>query len=108
MRILYKAVGKAPEVKEVENTLEALQELVEGYIEVVRVGNVYDGALRFIVNEEGRLRGMKRNVFTMDGDLCGPVLLLGVDGEDFRSLTDSEVEFGVDILTSLAIWRNNA
>ena len=30
MRVLYKAVGATPEVREVDNTLEALQSLVGG------------------------------------------------------------------------------
>lgn len=35
LRVLYKKVGYAPEVKVIEDTLEAKQELVDGLIEVV-------------------------------------------------------------------------
>ena len=39
MKILYKLPGEAPEVREVENDLKPLQELVGGYIETIRVGS---------------------------------------------------------------------
>lgn len=38
-------------------TLELLQSIVEGYIEIVHIGN--DELM--VVNEEGRLRGMEAN-----------------------------------------------
>lgn len=102
MRVLYKPVGAPVEVREVENTLEALQSLVGGYIEVVRVGDVFGGALYYVVNEEGKLLGLKPNVHTWHDVLCGPVVMLACDGDEFRSLDDSEVEFGEDVMTTLS------
>lgn len=56
------------------DSLEAMQEAVGGWVEVIRIskGDV------LLVNEEGRLRGMKRNAIVSDmlGRLIvGPVVL---------------------------------
>ena len=48
MKILYKKPGEAPEIRDVANDLETLQDLVGGYIETVTVGNMV-----IICNEEG-------------------------------------------------------
>lgn len=53
MKIIYKAPGLPAEIRDVPNTLEALQGLVGGYIETVTVAT--DAAI--ICNEEGRLSG---------------------------------------------------
>ena len=83
MRVIYKKPGKAPEAIHIENTLEALQGAVGGYIEVVDL----DGAA-LIVNEEGRLLGLDDNfvIQTPGGAkefICGAAVFCGIDGEDF-------------------------
>ena len=50
-----------------------------GYIEVVTLTS--DCAL--IVNEEGRLIGLPYNCTISNLDLVGPVLAVGIDGEEF-------------------------
>ena len=86
MRVIYKAPGKAPEIIEIENTLEALQEKVGGYIEVVTMAK----NARIICNEEGRLRGLPYNITFLGERFVGPVLVVGVSGEDFCDLEDAE------------------
>lgn len=54
MKVIRKKPGCEPEIVEVENTLEALQREVEGYIEAVTLP--YGAAI--ICNEEGRLHGL--------------------------------------------------
>ena len=54
MKAIRKKPGCAPEIIEVENTLKALQQEVEGYIEVITLP--YGAAL--ICNEEGRILGL--------------------------------------------------
>ncbi len=68
---------------EIENTLEALQEAVFGYIECVTIA---PGRAVMIVNEEGLLRGMAVNQAASDFagiQIVGPTLIVGVDGEEF-------------------------
>ena len=71
---------------EVENTLEALQKQVGGYIETVTL--VQEKAV-MIVNEEGWLLGFGLNpVATMVAGtkIVGPALIVGVDGEEFTNI----------------------
>lgn len=70
------------ELVDIENTLEALQDEVGGYIETVTITT--DACL--IVNEEGRLRGMPFNVNFCGLKLVGTVLLVGIDGENFSDV----------------------
>ncbi len=80
---------KAPYVAEVDDELSALQKAVGGYIEVVENG---DGTL-IICNEEGKLQGLEGNRRIRDGSsiIAGTFFVVGDDGENFRSLTESEV-----------------
>ena len=76
---------------DIENTLEALQEAVFGYIETITL--VPDRAV-MIVNEEGRIRGMAVNpaASTVSGiPVVGPALIVGVDGEEFCDVPEEIV-----------------
>lgn len=84
MKVIYKAPGKPAELQEIENTLEALQAAVEGYIETVTV----DPCTVIICNEEGRLNGMRYNCNLLGLQLFGPILVAGVDGEEFCDVPD--------------------
>ena len=86
MRVIYKAPGKAPEIVEIENTLEALQAAVGGYIEVVTMSK----NACVICNEEGKLWGMPYNITFLGEHFVGPILVVGVSGEDFCDLEDPE------------------
>ena len=79
MKIIYKAPGKNPELREIHNDLAALQQLVGGYIETVTVAP--DACI--ICNEEGRLMGLPYNCTICGVSFVGPVLIVGVEGEDF-------------------------
>lgn len=80
---------KTPYVTEITDELSALQRCVGGYIEVVGNG---DGTL-IICNEEGKLQGLEGNRRIRDGAsiIAGTFFVVGDGGENFRSLTESEV-----------------
>ena len=80
---------KTPYVTEISDELSALQRCVGGYIEVVGNG---DGTL-IICNEEGKLQGLEGNRRIHDGMsiIAGTFFVVGDGGENFRSLTESEV-----------------
>lgn len=84
MTVIYKAPGCAPEVIDTPNTLEALQEKVMGYIEVVS----QDADWAIVCNEEGHLLGMPANCWLMGVHFVGPVLIVGVDGDAFTDVPD--------------------
>ena len=88
MRVVIKKVGEPAKVAEIENTLEALQGIVEGYIEVVAVG----GEVLMICNEEGKLNGLEYNFKLGNDFIVGNVLFVQAKDEDFTDLSDSNVE----------------
>lgn len=87
MRAL-KLEGRTHETIDIENTLEALQKAVGGYIETVRLR--VDNAV-MIVNEEGLLLGLPFNAAAsaLAGQtIVGAALVVGVDGEEFTDAPD--------------------
>ena len=77
MKVKFYQVGKEPCYKEIENTLEAMQNLVGGWIEMHDIGN--DNCV--VCNEEGRLMGMPFNRVIGDYDICGDFFVVGYDDE---------------------------
>lgn len=71
---------------DIDNTHEALQEAVDGYIEVLTL--VPNQAV-MIVNEEGRLRRLYPNILASaiaGTQIVGNALIVGVDGEEFTDI----------------------
>ena len=85
MRVVYKAPSEPPVVKEVDLNLKTLQELVGGYIEI---GRAYSKTVAILCNEEGALAGLPYNCM----GLVGPIVFVGMNGSDFRGLTDEELK----------------
>lgn len=77
-----KKVGSEWENVDIENTLEALQREVCGYIETV--GITTDACI--IVNEEGLINDMPFNTRLFGLQLFGTILIVGVDGDEFCDL----------------------
>ena len=91
MKILYKKPGEAPEIRDVANDLEVLQDLVGGYIETVTVGNVV-----IICNEEGKLKGMPLNFLVKTRNytepIVGPAIFCRTDHWDFTDIQDEDIK----------------
>lgn len=103
IQIVYKKVNEDARMMEIENTLEAKQNLVGGLIEVVPYGN-----LLLVCNEEGKLMNLKPNVaFDLDY-IAGDFFVIGDDYEngDFKSLTDEECKQVIEDLNSRAFKYN--
>ena len=89
IKVLYKRVGREPEVVEIENTLQAMQSLVGGFIEVIP----YD-YYELVCNDEGKLQGLYPNV-GFDYDIINGNFFIANDNYetgDFASLTDKNIE----------------
>lgn len=82
MKVIYKAPGCAPEPRDIPNTLEELQDTVGGYIETV----TFASDATVICNEEGRLMGLEHNCRFLGVDFAGPIVIAGVNGEEFCDL----------------------
>ena len=89
MRVLYVEPGKAPYEAEIGNDLRSMQRAVgDGLIEPIYM----DDDCVLVGNEESKLRGMQGNRHLDGGGIiAGPFFICGDAGEDFRSLTDEEV-----------------
>ena len=86
--VLIKEPGKPADLEPLfDNTLEAFQKAVGGYIEAVTIRD----DLVVICNEEGRLMGLQPNVQINGVDFVGTVIVAGVKGESFSSIKASLV-----------------
>ncbi len=102
MRIVLKNPQQLPNEIEIDNTLHTLQQMLGGYIEIVRLPTNSDIAI--IVNDSGKLIGLPPNL-EYEGDiLVGPVIFTGVDGEDLVSVTDVQVRQIYDYLKHNDYW----
>ena len=88
MRVMSTEPGKCWKVAEIENTLEALQQGVGGKLEAVTLAS--DACV--LCNEEGRLLGMPYNTTICGVSFVGPLLIVGIAGEDFAGLTEQQVD----------------
>ena len=72
--------NELPEEIEFENTLEAKQHLVGGYIECVYPEK--DNSVVFICNEEGKINGMNPNRDIGHDIIFGPFLIVGETSDE--------------------------
>ena len=80
MRVLYKRPADVGfRQLNIDNNLRELQNLVGGRIEAVFISR--DACV--ICNEEGRILGMPENCNFCGADFVGPILLVGVNGDEF-------------------------
>lgn len=90
INVLKVETGKVPERIDLPNTLEAMQQLVGGYIESVWLG---DGVC-LICNEEGKLSNLEPNRRVGNDIIAGTFFLAGDDESgDFVSLNEKQFEF---------------
>ena len=86
IKVLVKDPGKAPVITEVENTLEAFQELIGGNIEAV---TKKDG-LVMLVDEEGKIKGLPANFkdYRLEDMIVGRAIFVGDAGDDFCDIQE--------------------
>ena len=85
---VIKDPGERPIVASIPNTLETLQKAVGGHIETVTIAS----DLVLICNEEGLIMGLPYNHTACELPLVGPIVAVGVDGEEFVSLTPNQIQ----------------
>ena len=87
MKVLIKEPGNTWELADVENTLEALQGVVGGYIETLTFCTEPE-TLVLIMDEEGRLNDKPYNMTISEIPLFGTLLLCGKDRDEFTDVPD--------------------
>lgn len=90
LKVIFKEVGKEPVVMEIDDTLEAKQELVGGLIEIVP----YKDDLLLVCNEEGKITNLKPNLQFDYDYIAGNCFIVGDDYENsgFKSIEESQIE----------------
>lgn len=97
MKVLVIECSKQPVVKEIDNTLAAMQQVVDGYIQMVFP---WRNDVELICNEEGKLMGLPLNrpLFDDEGNLID--LIVGTfflcyapaTEENFQSLPEHYID----------------
>lgn len=83
--IIKRPDEKVGHVTHINDTLENLQKLVGGKIEVTRAF----GGVLIICNEEGKVHGLKRNFkkgIAFSDIIVGPVIVCGEQGDEFGDI----------------------
>lgn len=88
IRCVFVPVGETPKRVSIDNSLKAFQKYVGGYIEVIPVGN----GLSLICDEEAKLKQRPGNRRVGNDIIAGDFFIVGDGGEDFRSLTEIEID----------------
>lgn len=94
--------GKAPYMMTIPNKLESYQSIVGGNIEAVPVSD----HTVILCDDEGKLKGKPANRYFKNDVICGTFIVIGTDGENFRSLTsqeakDTQIRFSKSITNGL-------
>lgn len=88
MKIILYNVGEDPIVKEIENELQPMKQIVGGWIETFTQP---DGII-LICNEEGKLIGLPYNRTMFGEPIVGNFFLCRCSGEEFADITDEDVK----------------
>ena len=93
IRVLVVEPWKDPEVRTIENSLEGIQQIVQGYIECVTLHDKAGENLVLICNEEGKIMNlpMNANVPEINDVIFGTFLIASTDRDEFASLTDGQI-----------------
>lgn len=86
MKAICKKPGEPAEVVDIENSLKALQEAVGGYLESF----TFAADACVLCDEEGRWKGYPHNTVICGVEFVGPILIVGVAGEDITDLKAPE------------------
>ena len=97
MRVLVVEPERRPEVKEIDGSLESMQEIVGGLIQPVYP---FDDSVALVCNDEGKLMNLPANRGLRDDDgqiydiVSGVFFLCGApaDRDHFTSLTPEQIE----------------
>jgi len=88
IKVVVKYPGYPPKVEEVDNTLNAYERIVGGYIERVPVSEL---GVVYLVNDEGRLQRLKNNISFGTTLIVGPIIAIAETNKDYKSLNKEQI-----------------
>lgn len=86
---------------DIDGSLEMMQDLVDGPIQCAPMPQLNSRRIELVVNEEGLLAGLPPNENLWPFFYVGQVFMVGTDGEDFVSLTDTQLAYAKGWLKGL-------
>ena len=96
MRILLIEPEKEPTVDEIDDTLEAMQKTVGGYIQAIYP---FEDSVALVCGDEAKLQGLPLNRALYERGsrvpydiIAGTFFVCGVGDENFTSLTDEQIQ----------------
>ncbi len=91
IKVLIVEPGQYPRRAEIANSLPEMKTIVGGYIESV---HPWEDAALIICNEEGLVNGLPLNrlVFELGEPIAGAFFICGVDGDNFVSLSEKQLQ----------------
>lgn len=89
MRVLYKGVGEPPNRVELPASIRALRASVGGPVEMHKIAS----SAAVVCNAEGATRDLPYNCSFLGMDWRGPVLIVGVNGEEFCDIPEGSFIF---------------
>lgn len=95
MRVIKVEPHSKPLIIEIENSLTKLQEEVGGYIQVIYP---FTDNVGLVCNDEGKIMGLDYNRALRNDNgyiydiVCGNFLIVGLSDDDFKSLTDDQID----------------
>ena len=97
MKVIVVRPFTQPKVEEIENTLEAKQAIVGGYIQAIYP---WEDEIALICNEEGKLLNLPLNRLLWDEDgnlidyIAGTFIICGapLDSEDFENIPNELID----------------
>lgn len=88
IKVLIVEPMKEPYVKEIDNTLESKQKIVDGLIEFVELEDNVD----LICNDEGKMNNLEMNRIITNDIICGTFIICGQKDGYSISLLDEKIE----------------
>lgn len=110
MKVIQKNAKQMPKVVEIDGSLESMQKIVKGHIEILPL----DRDIVIVLNEEGKLKNLPVN-FMVHMVQCSPlyietivgdVFICKVNGEDLIGLNDDEINYFMRVFTNWEKGRN--
>lgn len=113
-KVMIKKVEEAPKVVEVDElTLEYMQGIVGGYIEMPYLSEALDSRkIDIVINEEGKLEGLEPNMMVMHKGqivdiVVGDMLFVANDGQgNTIGLDDKQLEYLKELFEHHAVLTN--
>lgn len=94
IKAVVKLPGMKAEVTEIENDLWALHQLVGGVIQTV----TWTDDVCILCNGEWRILELEKNMKFMGMQFGGPVIFVGVKGDEFASLSETDAKLVLSMI----------